>query len=237
MRFAAIFSKRTAGFLIATLALAACGDSLRDDQPLASDGTAFAWDPQAFEAYAFTYTQPCGLQFAATEPTSVWVEQLADPVNLGDRSQPVPSIPELLEVLSNVSDEFEVTEFSEGEFGQPERITIERSGDGRPLFCFELIDFDGSSRNDEMRLSVPAVSDFEIANDGRTIVVGVPSCNGEPTVTFIESEESITFQIETQVPTGSNGDECADEVALNLESPLGNRMVIDDFGGRILEQA
>ena len=224
-------------FLFAVFVLAACSggesNANTDVEPV-SAGNSFAWDNDAFEAYAFTYTQPCGLEFATTGPTTVWVEGSQRPRNLGDRSQEVPSIPDLLGVISSLGDDFELTEFSEGEFGEPERITVERTGDTRPLFCFELADFAGSNRDGEMRLPVPAVGELEVSDDGLQLILGVPSCNGNPTVAVTESDAEVRFQIATQIPTDPNRDDCLDGASIDLAEPLGDRLVIDEVGGRIL---
>ena len=168
-------------------------------------------------------------------PTTVWVDNSLDPENISDFSAtapPVPDIADLLAVVTDLSEGFELTEFAEGEFGEPERITIERTGDARPLFCFELIEFDGSNRDDEGRFNVPARRNIEVSPDGRTLEVNVPSCNGDPSVSVLESEETVTFMIETRIPSGSSRDDCLDSSSFELDSPVGDRTVIDGFGGR-----
>ena len=223
-------------FMVALMALAACGgsDSIPQAEP-AAGGETFGWDAEAFESYAFTYTQVCGLNFVAEEPTSAWVVGSQPPRNLSDLSRDVPSIPDLLAVVSGLSDGFELTEFTEGDFGQPERITIERTGDERSLFCLELLDFDGSNRDDGDRLAVPATGDFAVSADGMQIFLDVPACKGDPAAIVAESESSVTFRLVARIPDIQGGDDCGDTIALDLETPLGARRVIDDFGGRVLE--
>lgn len=198
------------------------------------DGTAFAWDDSAFDAYAMTYTQSCGSNFVATEPTSVWVEGAQPPLELAEFGSGSPSIPDLLEVVASLGDGFDVVEFSEGEFGQPERITIDRTGDARRVFCFELIDFDGANRDGDGRIAVPAFGSYQPNAEGTEFTVGIVSCNGEPEVAVVESASAITFSVEAARPEGGGGDECTDIATVTLDAPIGDRDVIDGVGGRVI---
>ena len=66
--------------------------------------------------------------------------------------------------------------------------------------------------------------------DPTTIAFGVPSCNGEPAVARLE-ETSTQVRVEVVSTVHPNGDSCADSIQVELESPLGDRDVIDLGGG------
>ena len=66
--------------------------------------------------------------------------------------------------------------------------------------------------------------------DPATIAFGVPSCNGEPEVARLE-QTSTRVRVEVVSTVHPDGDSCADSIRVELESPLGDRDVIDLGGG------
>lgn len=65
--------------------------------------------------------------------------------------------------------------------------------------------------------------------DPATIAFGVASCNGEPEIARLE-ETSTQVRVEVVSTVHPDGDSCADSIRVELESPLGDRDVID-LGG------
>ena len=70
--------------------------------------------------------------------------------------------------------------------------------------------------------------------DPATIVFGVPSCNGEPEIARLE-ETRTQVRLEVVSTIHPDGDSCADDIRVHLESPLGGRDVVDLGGGRRMD--
>lgn len=75
-----------------------------------------------------------------------------------------------------------------------------------------------------------------VEEDGRSLVLGVASCRGDPTVIVVdEAPDSVTVAVEAMTPSplvGSDG--CEDQVEVGLAEPLGGRQVIDQVTGRVV---
>lgn len=74
------------------------------------------------------------------------------------------------------------------------------------------------------------VAEVTLLPDGRTLDVAVNSCNGNPTVDVIESEEEVTLS----VVASDSMDDCQDVVTVELEEPLGERKVRDERDGELV---
>lgn len=71
---------------------------------------------------------------------------------------------------------------------------------------------------------------------GESLIIETDSCGGAPEVTDIEespSEVRITAEASTRL-IGS-GNQCADSIETRLESPLGDRLVVDGTSGEPVE--
>jgi len=232
------FSKRALfrrGLVLGLALLGACGgtDSAASEVEQIEPTR---WDDPTAAGYVMTYTQTCGSNFVAEEPVSVWVEGGGLAVVLDQTSIDAATIPDLLGLVDALSDGFEVISSLEGEFGQPTEIIIDRTGDQRRVFCFELIDFGIASRDGTGRQEVPSTGPAVApSRDESSFNVGVASCNGDPTVSINETATEIRVEFEAERPEGGAGDECLDETTVTLAEPIGDREIVDGFGGRVLE--
>lgn len=71
---------------------------------------------------------------------------------------------------------------------------------------------------------------------GDSLILEVDSCGGEPEVTDIDqgpSEVRVTVEASTRVIGSAR--ECADSIAMRLQSPLGARLVVDATRGEPVE--
>ena len=64
--------------------------------------------------------------------------------------------------------------------------------------------------------------------------VSVGTCNQEPRVTAVETGRTVRIVTNEKVPRHSSGD-CMDSDVIELEQPLGNRVVVDDSTGVQIE--
>jgi hypothetical protein len=69
-------------------------------------------------------------------------------------------------------------------------------------------------------------SPASISADGRTLTVGVESCNGGPTVELVERADTVIASVTSYVPRGDR-DDCQDIVTIELQRPLGSRALVD----------
>lgn len=193
----------------------------------------FRWQDGVVDGYVMTYTQQCGDYLSADEPVTVWVDGVyfRSPVDSNVRPNNLATIPELLEVIVARGPD-DTLEFAEGELGQPESITLDNPEIGR-YFCFELINFAGSTKDGEGRMPVPLLNDaYAATTDATTFEVGVASCNGSPAVAYEENVDSIIVEAISWIPDGDDRDGCGDLVTVELAEPLGDREIIDGFSGR-----
>lgn len=70
--------------------------------------------------------------------------------------------------------------------------------------------------------------------DGSLLSIEVPTCNGEPEVTMLEeTDDQVRVEVVSQRQRG--GDACLDGVRVELDRPLGDRVLIDVTSGRTLQ--
>ncbi len=193
----------------------------------------FRWVDGVVDGYAMTYTQECGDYLRADEPTMVWVDgtYFGNPIESNVRPNGLATIPELLEVIvaRNPGD---TLEFIDGDLGQPERIVLDSPEIGR-YFCFELLNFAGSTQDGEGRMPVPLIYDAYAPSDASTSFdVSIPACNGDPITVFDESPEAIIVETTAWIPDGDSRDDCEGGVRVNLDAPIGTRDIIDGFTSR-----
>lgn len=67
----------------------------------------------------------------------------------------------------------------------------------------------------------------------RRLELGVASCNADPAVKAVETEEEV--QLTVTIIGDHSGLECQDGVEVILEDPLGDRQVRDTMTGEILD--
>ncbi|MBT8207590.1 MAG: hypothetical protein HKN07_00680 [Acidimicrobiia bacterium] len=81
--------------------------------------------------------------------------------------------------------------------------------------------------------TVPVI-DAVASGDGTTVFVSVNSCNAEPEFTVEESDDTVTITANHQgrLP---RGEDCADGMAVVLDTPLGDRQLVDGATGDVLE--
>jgi hypothetical protein len=65
--------------------------------------------------------------------------------------------------------------------------------------------------------------------DGRTLVLGVPTCNGAPAARVDETGTTVHLLVTSDANSHLA---CLDALSVRLKSPLGSRVVIDDETGR-----
>jgi hypothetical protein len=67
----------------------------------------------------------------------------------------------------------------------------------------------------------------------RRLEMGVDSCNDNPTVEAVETEDEV--QLTVTIIGEPSGLDCQDGVEITLEKPLGDRRVWDTLTGKVLE--
>jgi hypothetical protein len=72
------------------------------------------------------------------------------------------------------------------------------------------------------------IIDATLSADELTLGLTVGACNGDNRATVIEDSDNVRVRVETSDPSG---DECADGLEIKLESPMGDRFLIDDTTG------
>jgi hypothetical protein len=78
----------------------------------------------------------------------------------------------------------------------------------------------------------------EGSTDSRFLELGVDSCNGEPSASFVESDEAVTVAVTALAPSSDGArNACLDVVTVKLATPLGDRAVIDESTGRKVDPA
>ena len=65
--------------------------------------------------------------------------------------------------------------------------------------------------------------------------VGVDTCNLHPSVAAEETTEEIRLTVTADERSGDGVDDCRDSDDLTLETPLGDRIVVDDSTGEQVE--
>jgi hypothetical protein len=79
-----------------------------------------------------------------------------------------------------------------------------------------------------------SLADAQLFPDGRTLSIGVNSCNGAPTAEVDQRADEVLVTAEAYIPGGDDQDSCMDEVTVELAEPLGNRSVVDGVSGENL---
>lgn len=83
------------------------------------------------------------------------------------------------------------------------------------------------------RIVAPAdapVTEVYVRPDDRQLEVGVDTCNQDPQVTVVETEDEVRLSSNETLPRGA-GDDCLDNDIVTLDVPLGDRTVIDEATG------
>ncbi len=80
-----------------------------------------------------------------------------------------------------------------------------------------------------------SLADVQLFPDGRTLSVGVNSCNGTPTADVDQGTDEVRITAEAYIPGGDDQESCMDEVTVELAELLGNRRVVDGISGQELE--
>jgi hypothetical protein len=65
------------------------------------------------------------------------------------------------------------------------------------------------------------------------ISLSVDSCNASPSVKVVEQAGEVVVEVEADDP-GLNRDDCADNVLICLDEPLGDRVLVDDVSGDVV---
>ena len=84
------------------------------------------------------------------------------------------------------------------------------------------------------QVSVPVVEVWG-SSDDRELEVAVDTCNRDPDVAALESEEEVRLQVSVARSFALNSNSCRDAAKVVLDEPLGDRRVIDDSNGAELE--
>lgn len=77
-------------------------------------------------------------------------------------------------------------------------------------------------------------SPASVSSDGRTVTVGVASCNGRPSVQISESTGAVVAAVTSYIPAGDQ-DGREDVVRFQLSEPLGRRALIDGSNNAAIE--
>ncbi len=194
----------------------------------------FRWVDGVVDGYVMEYIQPCGSAYRADEPTFVWIEnpyfRMALPS--GSRAEEVPTIGELIEMVVARDEGHEVPSLVEGEIGEP--LDVRLADRDNEYMCFSMITFAGSTRDGEGRMPVPFYGLGEIDPTASAFGANVPSCNGNPVATITESASEIRISVTTWIPDGDGRDDCLDGIEIELDNAIGDRVIIDDLGNRLV---
>ncbi len=76
------------------------------------------------------------------------------------------------------------------------------------------------------------VMEATLGQDGRSIDLGVASCNADHAVTI--EEESVDEVEVTVTATGDDGNDCMDVVTIVLQKELGDRTLVDGSTGDVI---
>jgi hypothetical protein len=72
------------------------------------------------------------------------------------------------------------------------------------------------------------VQSYAVVNDGDTLLFQVNTCNEDSTeVTVVELENAIIVTARTDRSFSCGGDDCSDPRPVELNEPLGDRLVVD----------
>lgn len=74
------------------------------------------------------------------------------------------------------------------------------------------------------------ITGVHVRPDGRHLDVGVGTCNQDPQVTAVETDNEVRLSSNEVLPRGGS-DECMDNDSVTLKTPLGDRVVIDEATG------
>lgn len=78
------------------------------------------------------------------------------------------------------------------------------------------------------------VKSGRVQEDGRSLLLGVDSCQGEATVTSVdEAPDMVTVAVEATTSRLGDND-CSDLVEVDLAEPLDGRPVMDETSGRVV---
>jgi hypothetical protein len=81
------------------------------------------------------------------------------------------------------------------------------------------------------------VQSYAVVNDGDTLLFQVNTCNEESTeVTVVELENAIIVTARTDRCFSCGGDDCSDPQPVELNGPLGDRLVVDFEDDEILRR-
>lgn len=82
-----------------------------------------------------------------------------------------------------------------------------------------------------------AVLSYAVANGGDTLVFQLNTCNEESTqVTVIELKNAVIVTARTDRSFSCGGDDCSDTRPVNLDEPIGDRLVVDSDDNEIPQQ-
>jgi hypothetical protein len=79
--------------------------------------------------------------------------------------------------------------------------------------------------------SAPRIVEAVGAPDSDRLGLVVDTCNADLAVTIGESTERVTVTITAR---GDTSDDCLDSVTLQLDAPLGDRVVVDGASGEVV---
>jgi hypothetical protein len=74
------------------------------------------------------------------------------------------------------------------------------------------------------------VTEVYVRPDDRQLEVGVGTCNQDPRVTAVETDDEVRLSSNEVLPRGA-GNDCQDIDIVTLDTPLGDRKVIDEASG------
>ena len=82
--------------------------------------------------------------------------------------------------------------------------------------------------DDDLRRRERSVVKAELRSPDRLVLI-VHSCNGDPEVTLLQETD---VDVRVKVVASSTRDECLDPIEVQLQEPLGDRVVIDKHTGQ-----
>ena len=191
----------------------------------------FLWTDRDVDGYFMEYRQQCGDYQRADDIRAVWVNgsHSRSAIDSNVRTDQLLTIDEILEIVVARGRNDTLALHEAEDAGVPTFVSLENPEQGEH-FCFGLVGFQESTRDDDGRMQVPLLREANAESRASTsFSVAIPSCNGGPEATVEESSDTIFVDVTTWIPDGNDRGECLDEVFVELDAPIGNREIWDRF--------
>lgn len=82
----------------------------------------------------------------------------------------------------------------------------------------------------------PGIYNAIASGDGTTLDLSMNNCHGDYSVAVTETSDRVSVEItDNRTPISVSGDDCADNVRMNLDEPLGGRTLVNGTDGSVID--